>query len=132
VAALELRPDPHLFTSLEWDQANARLPARNAPLCANRFDDPSNCAQPLYPGDFVKRLVRLKLNVSFTTDISWLNTVQYDNVTDTTALNSRFRWELTPGREFYFVVNQGWISSPDRFAPTALQLTAKLLWTFRY
>jgi len=27
---------------------------------------------------------------------------------------------------------QGWISSADRFSPTTLQLTAKLLWTLRY
>jgi len=135
IAALELRPDPHLFVSLEWDQANARLPARNGPVCPTRIFDPgaiSGCPQVLYPGDFTKRLVRLKLNIAFTTDISWLNTVQYDNVTDTTALNSRLRWEPTPGREFYFVVNQGWISSPDEFVPTTLQLTAKLLWTFRF
>jgi hypothetical protein len=130
VAALELRPDPRLFASLEWDQGDARLPERSGPVCT--LTAPIVCTPVLYPGDFTKRLVRLKLNVAFNTRVAWINTVQYDNLTDTTALNSRLRWELTPGREFYFVVNQGWISAAEDFEPITLQLTAKLGWTFRY
>jgi hypothetical protein len=132
VAALELRPDPHLFVSLEWDQGDARLPERNGPICP-LDQDPATCSSySTYPGDFTKRLIRFKLNASVSTDISWLNTVQYDNVTDTTGFNSRLRWEIVPGREFFFVINQGWISGPDDFEPITQQLTAKLGWTFRY
>ena len=63
---------------------------------------------------------------------TWVNTIQYDNLTDTTGLNSRMRYEIVPGQEFFFVLNQGWISGPDTFEPITLQTIAKLGWTFRY
>jgi hypothetical protein len=132
LAVLELRPSPHLFTSLEWDQGDARLPARSGPVCAEVDDDVQFCPTVLFPGDFTRRLVRVKLNVAFNTQVSWINTLQYDNLTDTTGLNSRLRWEVTPGRDVFLVVNQGWISAPDNVEPITLQLTAKLLWTFRF
>jgi hypothetical protein len=128
VAALELRPSSHLFTSLEWDQGDARLPERDGPVCTA----PGVCTAVSYPGDFTRRLVRLKFNVAFNTAVSWTNTLQYDNLTDTMGLNSRLRWEVTPGRDFFFVVNHGWISAPDNVEPITLQLIAKVGWTFRY
>jgi hypothetical protein len=161
VAAIELRPSPYLFLSLEWDQADSRLPARGVDFCSptdptcrleerSLLDcemDPANCR--ILRGDFTKRLVRLKLNLGFSSAVNWFNTVQYDNVTDTTSLNSRLRWELTPGREIYFVINQGWLTGAETlramplsliprltghetFQPTTTQLTAKIGWTLRY
>jgi hypothetical protein len=137
VAALELRPSKHVFTSLEWDQGDARLPARDGPVCTALpppFPAPDPCAPIFVPygGDFTRRLVRLKFNVAFNTAVSWVNTLQYDNLTDTMGLNSRLRWEVTPGRDFFFVVNHGWISAPDDVEPITLQLIAKVGWTFRY
>ena len=113
-----------MFFSLEWDQGDARLPeVRSAPAC------PVPC---YFRGDFTRRTLRAKLNFALNTQISWVNTIQYDNLTDTTGLNSRMRWELVPGREIFFVLNQGWISGPDTFEPTTLQTIAKFGWTFRY
>jgi hypothetical protein len=128
VAALELRPSPHFFFSLEWDQGDARLPEESTPpACVPPYVCPT-----FFPGDFTRRTLRAKLNLAFTTRVSWTNTIQYDNLTDTTGLNSRFRWELVPGREFFLVLNQGWISNPESFEPITLQTIGKLGWTFRY
>jgi len=128
VAAVELRPSPHFFFSLEWDQGDARLPAeRNPPACLPNFICPT-----FFPGNFTRRTLRAKINLALNTDVSWTNTIQYDNLTDTTGLNSRLRWELVPGRELFLVVNRGWISNPDHFKPITLQAIAKIGWTFRY
>ena len=80
----------------------------------------------------ITRLARLRMNVTFSTDVSWNNTVQWDNVSDTVGINSRVRWIIVPGSEFFVVFNQelladGWDVSRGRTEPVA-----KFVWTFRF
>ncbi len=123
LALVELRASRHLFASLEWEQSDGRLPEQLADV---------DGATVRVPGDFTLRLVRARINVTFTTAVSWVTLVQYDNLSDSMGLNSRLRWEVEPGREISLVVNQGWTAEADGVAPTRTDLTAKLAWTFRY
>ncbi len=81
---------------------------------------------------FALRLVRLRVNINFTPDLSWSTLVQYENRTDGLSAQSRIRWIIEPGREFFFVVGQDFDASPDAFRVTTTDIIAKLSWTFRF
>jgi hypothetical protein len=49
------------------------------------------------------------------------------------GFNSRVRWEIEPGREVFFVVNQGYdVDDGHRFQSTTSSLTVKGGLTFRF
>ncbi|MHC4263184.1 MAG: hypothetical protein ACYSWX_11715, partial [Planctomycetota bacterium] len=83
-------------------------------------------------GAFDVHLARLRADVSLNQWISILNFIQYDTATDGLGLNSRLRWIVSPGNEFFFVVNQGWEAGSGEFAPRSGQVATKLGWTFRF
>src|SRR5262249_3766958 len=62
----------------------------------------------LAEGSFVARIVTARASVRFSPSLSWDNIVQYDNFSENMGFNSRVRWEITPGDEVFFVVNQGY------------------------
>jgi len=107
---LTWRPGPGFVASVEHEINDADLPE----------------------GDFVVRILRLRLNFLFTPDLSWSNFAQYDSESNTAGLNSRFRWEWAPGREFIFVVNQGADVEGRSLTLTRTELAAKALLTFRF
>ena len=72
------------------------------------------------------------MNVTFSTAVSWNNTVQWDNVSDTIGINSRVRWEIKPGDEVFFVVNQGFDAEDGEFRSLSTALTLKVGLTLRY
>jgi hypothetical protein len=109
-ATLELRPSRYLFLALQYEQNEGHVGA----------------------GDFTQRLARIRFNLAFTPDISWTNVVQYDNVTDTMGLNSIFRWEIEPGREFFVVMNYGWLQENSRLYSWHRDIGVKVRWTFRF
>jgi len=82
-------------------------------------------------GNEVIHLLRASLSLLFTPNISWVTLVQYDNVSDSIAINSRFRWIIEDGREFFLVLNQGLDTSDGVQAGRTAPL-AKLKWTFRF
>jgi hypothetical protein len=109
-ATLELRPSRYVFLALQYEQNNGRVGA----------------------GDFVQRLARIRFNLAFTPQISWTNVLQYDNVTDLVGLNSIFRWEIEPGREFFVVANYGGLQEDSRLRSRHLDFGVKVRWTFRF
>ncbi|MCA9320820.1 MAG: carbohydrate binding family 9 domain-containing protein [Planctomycetes bacterium] len=110
MATLSWRPSRHLTLGAEYEQ--------------NDID--------LRGGDFVTRIARARVNVYFTPLISWTTLVQYDNVSDLAGINSRLRWIFEPGRELFFVVNQGFLLADHDFRSSSTEITAKLGWTFRF
>ena len=85
-------------------------------------------------GEFETRLVRLRMDLIFSSKWSWVNLVQYDNVSETAGLNSRIEWIPAPGREGYIVLNHN-IGDPDRddrFDPISSDLAVKFSYTFRF
>ncbi len=82
-------------------------------------------------GDTMIHLLRARLSLFFTPDISWVTLVQFDNVSDTIGINSRFRWIIEDGRELFLVLNQGF-DSRDGVEATRTAPLAKLQWTLRF
>ncbi len=83
-------------------------------------------------GDFNVEVARVKAAVQFSPELSWTNTVQYDNVSDTAGLNSRIRWEVEPGQEVFIVFNQGFDVDDQEFQSIRSGLTIKVGLTFRF
>jgi hypothetical protein len=85
-------------------------------------------------GDFVTRLVTVEFDVVFSSTLSWVNLVQYDNVSETMGLNMRLHWIPDPTREIYFVINHN-LQDFDRdnsFNSTFSDATIKANYTFRF
>ncbi|MCK4872722.1 MAG: carbohydrate binding family 9 domain-containing protein [Phycisphaerales bacterium] len=83
-------------------------------------------------GDFITRIIRGRINILFTPDLSWSTYVQYDNVSESIGINSRVHWIIEPGNEVYFVINQALDRDNDSFELRETELTAKVGWTFRF
>jgi hypothetical protein len=85
----------------------------------------------LAAGSFDVNVARLRTDLVFTPDLSWSGDLQWDNVSESLGFNSRVWWILGPGRELFFVVNQGWDTS-DGITPTGTGVALKLGYTLRY
>jgi hypothetical protein len=99
---------------------------------------------PTEPGDFTSRVVRGRVFVAFTTDLSWDTTAQCDNASDSIGLNSRLRWIADPGNEVFPVFNHGWTPGirtmhcdpgcidPSDLRSSASELAGEVEWTYRF
>ena len=94
---LTWRPSSHFRTSVGYNYNEIELPQ----------------------GNFETRLVRLGFDVVFSSTLSRVNLMQYDNVSHTAGVNMRLHWIPEPGREVYFVVNQGLEDGSSRISSTA-------------
>jgi hypothetical protein len=125
-ASAELRLSKHFYGQLDYVENRADLPARFE-VCA-----PGSCEGS---GDFIQRLVRLRVQLIFTPDLSWDTFVQYDNLSDSVGWNSRVRWILEPGNELVLIWNESHgandIEGRD-FRFQSAGLTSKLSWTLRF
>jgi hypothetical protein len=85
-------------------------------------------------GKFDNRVVSANLAVTFTSTLSWVNLIQFDNVSNDLGIDSRFRWTPEPGRKFYVVLrhNVQRNAIEARFNATQTGLTVKLDHTFRF
>jgi len=85
-------------------------------------------------GSFETRLVRAGFDIAFSPTVSWVNLIQYDNITEVAGINMRLHWIPEAGREVYFVINHN-VADPDRdnrFHSTFSDATAKVNYTFRF
>jgi hypothetical protein len=80
---IDWRPNPHIFASVGYAYNDIDLPE----------------------GSFETRIIRTRLDVAFNSKWSWVNRVQYDNVSDTMGLNSRLHYNRQAGQDLYFVYN---------------------------
>ena len=86
----------------------------------------------LMEGDFTTTLLRLNASWSPTPFASFSNSVQYDDVSREMGLNSRLRWIVRPGSDFYFVYAHNWRDDFDRFLTLSRGATTKLNYTHRF
>jgi hypothetical protein len=87
----------------------------------------------LKQGDFNTSLVTGRLDYSFTPFITLANFVQYDTESSNIGLQCRLRWILTPGNEFFIVLNHAWQENQfDRFEAAQTRFRIKLDYTFRF
>ena len=109
---LTYRPSARFRTSLSYEYNDIELPQ----------------------GAFEARLVRVGFDFAFSSTLSWVNLIQYDNVSEVAGINLRLHWIPEAGREFFFVINHN-VSDPDRdnnFHSTFSDMTAKMNYTFRF
>lgn len=110
---LRYQMPPKFSISLDTNQTFARLPQ----------------------GNFVARIVSSQINYAVSPFLSFANLVQYDNRSGNLGLQSRVRWTLEPGNDFFFIFGQGWvqdISGGYDFRQQDTRLATKLQYTFRF
>lgn len=83
-------------------------------------------------GSFIVRLFTMRATVQFTPDLSWDNTIQWDNQSDELGLNSRVRWEFRPGQELFVVYNEGFAVDDGSFSSERQAMTVKLGLAFQF
>jgi hypothetical protein len=94
--------------------------------------DYSDIALP--QGAFEVRLVRVGVDFAFSPTLSWVNLIQYDNVSEIAGINMRLHWIPEAGREVYFVINHNVedFDEDNRFHSSFSDATAKVNYTFRF
>lgn len=109
-ARLEFRPGPYFFFSGQYQQNDVRLPE----------------------GNFIVRLIRGQLSLALNPDLSWLSLVQYDTVSDILSLNTRLRWIIEPGNDFFIIYNHNWLARRDIFHSERREGRIKVRYTYRF
>jgi hypothetical protein len=125
---IEWRPNHYLLFSVRYDE---RI-----------FYDVQSCyggpgVNCVVSGDVKKRqfnarLTRFRAQIAFTPDLIWDTIVQYENLKDRVEMQTRLRWIIVPGREFYLILGQDLDAKPGDFRVRETQPIAKLRWTFRF
>jgi hypothetical protein len=110
--SLAWRPGPHFSTRIEYQINDVLLPQ----------------------GAFTTRLVAIRGDVAFSAKLSWVNLIQYDNVSEILGINSRLQWVPEPGREAFLVLNRN-LEDYDRdgsFHNAYSEAAIKFSYTFRF
>jgi len=84
-------------------------------------------------GDFTTRLSSFRAELILSSTLSWVNLIQYDNISENIGLNSRLHWIPQAGREGFIVFNHA-VVDPDRsgsYQSTNADLSVKFSYTFR-
>lgn len=85
-------------------------------------------------GKFITRLISSEFDVVFSNRLSWVNLVQYDNISDSVGISSRLHWNPQAGQNAFIVLNHSFTERPlDRkFHSENSDFTVKIDYTFRY
>jgi hypothetical protein len=85
-------------------------------------------------GSFVTRLVEFRTDVAFSSKLSWVTRIQYDNVSELMGVNVRLHWVPQAGREGYFVINHNLedFDLDNRFHSALSEASVKFSYTFRF
>jgi hypothetical protein len=85
-------------------------------------------------GSFVVRQSSLTAQFVFSSTLSWVNLIQYDNFSEVVGFNSRLHWIPEAGREGFLVFNHS-IADPDKndsFHSTYADVAVKFSYTWRF
>jgi hypothetical protein len=109
---LTWRPSEHLQFGLDYQVNDIELPA----------------------GDFTVRLSALRAQFVFSSTLSWVNLLQYDNVSESVGINSRLHWVPQAGREGFIVLNHSLADRDknDSFHSTNADISVKFSYTWRF
>ena len=86
-ASLGFKLPPRFIASVSTNQTFARLPE----------------------GNFITRIFTSNIGFTASPRLSFSNLIQYDNRSRNLGWQSRVRWTLQPGNDFFLSFNQGWI-----------------------
>ncbi len=108
---LGIRANRHLRTDTIWVHADVNLPQ----------------------GDFTTNVIRQRIGVSITPNLSTNTYVQYNDAAELLSLNLRFNWIYRPGSDIFLIFNENWnapglddLSSRDR------AVTLKMTYLFEF
>lgn len=109
---VDWRPGKHLYVQFGYEFNDVELPG----------------------GSFITRLMRVRVDFAFNAKWSWLNLVQYDNVSDTAGFNSRLHYNPRAGRDVFLVADRQFNVDPlsRKFNTSIAEITLKLRYTFRF
>jgi hypothetical protein len=96
--------------------------------------DYSEIDLPVPDGAFETRLVSMGIDYVFSSTLSWVNLIQYDNISETAGINMRLHWIPQAGRELFFVINHN-LQDYDRdntFESLTADVTVKYTHTLRF
>jgi hypothetical protein len=85
-------------------------------------------------GSFRSNVYRIIGEAQFSPFVTLVNNLQYDTQSAVIGWQSRFRWIVTPGSDFYVVYTHNWLDDPqlDRFATLDKRFASKVLYTYRF
>lgn len=85
-------------------------------------------------GRFFARIYSTGFDIVFSSTLSWVNLIQYDNVSEVMGANIRLHWIPQAGRELFFVLNHNLedFDRDNRFESYTADAVAKLSYTFRF
>jgi len=85
-------------------------------------------------GNFTVRLSSLQADVIFSSTLSWVNLIQYDNLSESIGFNSRLHWIPQAGREGFIVFNHSLVDTDrdDSFRSTTADVVVKFSYTLRF
>jgi hypothetical protein len=122
---------PHFRANLNYQYNEISFPGKGTELLPS---GQQRCVE--LDCAFVTRVVRLSLETIFSSRLSWVNLLQYDNVSGTIGLNSRLHWIPQAGREGFLVLNHNVRDDPltpdDDFHSSFAEVTLKYSYTFRF
>jgi len=81
------------------------------------------------------RQLTFENEISFNAILSLVTLAQFDNISDDIGINSRLRYNISAGKDIWFVLNHNMVrdrSIDDRFHSTQSAAIAKIRYTFRY
>jgi hypothetical protein len=125
------RPSPHFRTNLNYQYNDISFPGKGDDLLPSGLPRCTtlDCA-------FVTRVVRLSLETIFSARWSWVNLLQYDNVSRSIGVNSRLHWIPQAGREAFLVLyhnlRDDLLTPETKFHTAAAEFTIKYSYTFRF
>jgi hypothetical protein len=86
-------------------------------------------------GHFIARIFTSSVSYAASPSLSLSHLVQYDNRSRNLGWQSRVRWTLRPGNDFFFAFNQGWIQEDGgnlRFRTADRKISAKFQYSVRF
>jgi len=93
-------------------------------------------------GAFTTRLASAGIETVFSNTLSWVNLIQYDNISESIGLNSRLHWTPQAGRNVFLVLNHNYqrcvvgigtdCMGDTNFYSDHTDLTLKADYTFRF
>ena len=97
------------------------------------MSDYAALTRPTTEGNFVTRLLRVRLDIAVNPNLSWFSLIQYDNVSNVFSLNTRIRWIIEPGNDIFLVYNQRWLDDEEGgFRSIGREGRFKVRYTYRF
>ncbi|MEN9704179.1 MAG: hypothetical protein RLZZ393_58 [Pseudomonadota bacterium] len=85
-------------------------------------------------GAFSTRVLAASADIVFSSTLSWITLMQYDNVSETAGFQSRLVWVPRAGQKYFIVANHGFqdADKDGRFRSTSTEISLRAGYTWRF